>query len=142
MWTVNIKDKGAKQEVITIQVEFSDGTENIVRNFAGNSQAELDSKIQKYLDLLETRDADISKVELGTWTPKVEEVPEKTAEELAQEAWLEQWKKYQGAKKGMEELAAAGVTPTDEETAAFEALKTWVADNRKPEYTHLIANSI
>jgi hypothetical protein len=46
------------------------------------------------------------------------------------------------AEKAMNALKRNGITPEPEETAAFEALKTWVADNRKPQYAHLIANTI
>lgn len=66
----------------------------------------------------------------------VEEVPEpeKTPEELARDAWLEQWRTYEKADKGMKALRDAGIEPTQEELTRFEALKAWVADNRKPEY--------
>jgi len=142
MWTVNIKDKGVKHEAIEIQVEFSNGSESITRNFAGSSKSELDSRIKRQLDALNTRDEDYLKVETGTWTAPVEEEVTKTADELAQEEWLAEWKKYKAAKAGMQELADAGVTPSEVEQAAFDELKTWVAENRKPEYTHLIADSI
>lgn len=143
MWTVNILDKGIENEAIAIQVAFSNGTESIKRNFAGSTKAELDRRIKQQLDALEERDANAELVTVGEWTAPVEEAPaEKTANELAQEAWLEQWKKYRSAKKGMQELKDAGVTPTTEEQTAFDELKAWVADNRKPEYTHLIADTI
>jgi len=143
MWTVTIRDTGVKDELIMAQVEFAQGDETIVRNLGDTTKAGLDQKIAKFKEKLEQRDAEKDLVTTGEWTePTPEPEPEKTADELAQEEWLAEWKKYKGAKAGMKELADAGVTPSTEEQAAFNALKTWVADNRKPEYTHLIANDV
>ena len=143
MWNVTIRDKGIKDEAITVQVEYKKGEESIVRNFAGNTQAEIDRRIGNYLQALETRDAEIENVTVGEWTAPVEEAPaEKTPEELEQDAWLEQWNLFVKAEKAMAALERNGITPTQEETDRFEALKKWVADNRKPEYSALITDSI
>ena len=143
MWTVTIRDTGVKDEAITLQVEFTKGDESIVRNFAGNTKAEIDRRIKQQLDALKARDENIALVQTGEWKEPVEEpTPEPTAEEQAQAAWLEQWNRYKGALAGMKALAEAGVEPTAEEKGDFEALKRWVADNRKKEYTHLIGNDI
>ena len=68
--------------------------------------------------------------------------PEKTADELAADAWLEKWTEFVAAEKAMNALTRNGITPEPEEKAAFEALKKLVADNRKPQYAHLIANTL
>jgi hypothetical protein len=81
--------------------------------------------------------------------PEVEEVPvvepqpdpviePPTAEELARNAWLEQWRIYEKANRAMKALAEAGFEPTEDETTQFEALKQWVGTNRKPEYSQYI----
>jgi len=143
MWNVTIRDTGVKDELITAQVEFTKGDETIVRNFGASSKADLDRKIASFVEKLEQRDAERANITAGAWTPpEPEPEPEKTADELAQEAWLEQWNKFAQAEKGMAALARNGITPSAEEQAAFDALKQWVADNRKPEYTHLITDSI
>lgn len=140
MWTVTIRDKGLHNEAITLQVEFKNGDESIVRNFAGNTKEELDSKIARQLETLEKRDANVDLVTVGEWTPPFKPVePEKTADELAADAWLEQWNAFTAAEKAMDALKRNGITPTTDEQTAFETLKKWVADNRKPEYSRLIA---
>jgi len=138
MWTVTIKDKGIENEAIAVQVEFTQGDESITRNFAGTTQKEIDNRIKKQLDALVERDANFGNVTVGEWTPAVEEVAEKTAEELEREAWLEQWRVYQKANEAMKALAEAGMEPTEEETTRFNTLKKWVADNRKPEYSQYL----
>lgn len=141
MWNVNILDKGTKDELITLQVEFTkEGAEPVKKNFAGNTKEDIDRKIKSYKDALEKRDDDFGAVVIGAWTEPVEDIPAPTQEEIDRKAWIEKWQEYKGAKKGMSELADAGVTPTEEEVAAFEALKIWVADNRKPEYTHYLGD--
>ena len=139
MWTATIRDKGVQNEAITCQVEFVNGKESIVRNFAGNTKEEIDRRIQQQLDALVKRDENVDLVTVGEWTAPVEEpAPEPTPEEAARDAWLEKWREFAGAEKGIAALARNGITPKPEEQAAFDALKQWVADNRKPEYTHLI----
>lgn len=143
MWTVTIRDKGVKDELIMAQVEFSQGDETIVRNLGDTTKAGLDQKIAKFKEKLEQRDAEKDLVTTGEWTePAPEPAPVKTQAEIEQETWLAEWKKYKAAKAGMKELADAGVTPSEVEQAAFDELKTWVAENRKPEYTHLIADDV
>lgn len=61
-----------------------------------------------------------------------------TAEELARDAWLEQWRIYEKANRAMKALEEAGFEPTEEETTRFNTLKTWVGKNRKPEYSQYI----
>lgn len=138
MWTVNIKETGINNEAITAVVEFVNGDEVITRNLAGNTKAEIDGRIERQLKALETRDAEKDLVTEGEWTAPVVEEPTLTPEQAAAKAWVTQWRKYVKAKQGMDALSEAGITPAQEETDAFDALKTWVAENRKPEYTYLI----
>lgn len=134
MWTVTIRDKGISNEAISVQVEFTQGEESIVRNFSGSTKKELDRRIAQQLDALEERDANAGLVTVGEWVKPAEEKEEKSAEELEREVWLEKWNVYLKAKTGINALTEAGVTPSEEETTAFEALKKWVADNRKVGY--------
>lgn len=64
--------------------------------------------------------------------------PEPTAEEIARNLWIDQWRVYVKANTAMKALAEAGFTPTEEETTRFTALKNWVGANRKPEYSQYI----
>lgn len=138
MWNVSIRDKGIQNEAITVQVEFTKGEESIVRNFAGTTKEEIDNRIKQQLDLLEKRDQNVDLVSVGSWEKEPEPEVVVTVEEQERNLWLEKWREYLQGKKGMEELADAGITPTAEETARFEALKQWVAENRKIEYTQYL----
>ena len=139
MWKVTIRDKGIKDELITVQVEFSQGDESIVRNLGGNSKSEIDKLITNQLDALEKRDEEIESVTVGEWNKPAQEIEkDPTPEEAERDAWIEQWESYRHAKKAMEELAEAGIEPTEEEIESFEALKKWVADNRKIEYSQYV----
>ena len=70
--------------------------------------------------------------------PEVIKPIELTEEEIARNIWLEKWAIYKQAKRGMEELTAAGFEPTPEESARFTVLKEWLGENRKIEYTMFI----
>jgi hypothetical protein len=148
MKTIKLRDKNNHGEKISVTVDVIDGTDVLFsRVVEARSKDELDRTLANILSIANQVEEDFAAVEEGEWTPPVVEEPVveeviKTKEELAQEAWLEQWKVYQGAKKGMEELTAAGAEPTAEELASFTALKTWLLENRKAEYTHLIAGTI
>lgn len=85
----------------------------------------------------ETLTASIN-AELDKLNGVVPTTPEPTPEELARNAWLEQWHIYVKANNAMKALAEAGFEPTAEETARFTALKNWVGTNRKPEYSQYI----
>lgn len=65
-------------------------------------------------------------------------IPLPTAEEITRNAWLEQWHIYERANRAMKALAEAGFEPTAEEQTRFNALKNWVGQNRKPEYSQYI----
>lgn len=140
MWNVTIRDKGINNEAITIQVAFENGEETIVRNFAGNTKEELDHKIKKQLDALIARDENLVKVSTGAWTAPTEPEVVKTDEEIARDLWLEKWREFVSAEKAMKALERNGITPTAEETQAFNDLRNWVAANRKTEYASLITD--
>lgn len=138
MWEVEIIDTGIKNEAIVAQVNFTKGDEVIVRNFAGSTKDEIDGRIAKQLKALEERDANADLVTPGAWSAPVVEKEVKTQEDIEREAWLEQWEAYKKAKEGMDALEEAGIEPTPEEVAGFNALKEWVAANRKKEYTQYL----
>lgn len=93
---------------------------DVVIDFA--NQSELPTKIQERIDAIENPLAPV----------------EPTPEELARTAWLEQWRTYERANRAMKALAEAGFEPTEEEQTRFDALKNWVGNNRKPEYSQYI----
>ena len=139
MWTVEIKNKQTQHEAIVVEVDFINGAETITRNIAGTTKEEIDSRIAKQLKLLEDRDANVDAVTVGAWTAPTPAVTEPTKGEKDRDLWLAQWRVYQGSLKAMQALSEANIAPTAEETARFEALKTWIADNRKPEYAAFLA---
>ena len=112
------------------------------------SKDEFDRTVANILSIANQVQADFEAISEGEWTapvvetPVVEPEPEKTPEKIAEEAWLEQWNSFVAAEKAMDALKRNGIEPTAEENAAFTALKNWVADNRKPEYSKLIAGTV
>ena len=148
MKTIKLRDKNNLREKFTVTADVMSGTNVLFsRVVEARSKDELDRTLANILSIANQVEEDFKSVSEGEWTAPVVEEPVvdevvKTKEELAQEAWLEKWKEYQGAKKGMEELADAGAKPTAEEQTSFTALKTWLLENRKAEYTHLIAGTI
>lgn len=114
--------------------------EVVHENIGFTTEEELNAAIVKKRDELIAKQNAASAIPVGEYTPTevVEEPevePQQTPEEVARDAWLEQWRLYCQAKKGMDALQEAGIDPTEEETTRFNALKQWVADNRKPEYS-------
>ncbi len=89
-----------------------------------DDESELLSKIQEEIDAIEN--------------PQPISPIQPTPEELARNAWLEQWHIYEKANRAMKALSEAGFEPTEEETTRFNALKNWVGQNRKPEYSQFI----
>lgn len=112
--------------------------EVVYENIYFTTQDELDTSITNKRNELIAKHEAASVVTPGEYTPTETTVVEPTAEEVARNTWLEKWRDYLQAKKGMDALKDAGITPTEEETTLFEGLKKWVADNRKPEYSQFI----
>lgn len=149
MKSIDLQNLNNTGEFITATAVVMDGTKELfTRNVKVRSKEEMDGTLANILEIANKVEADFKAVSEGTWTPPVKEevVPEpepvKTAEEIEREAWLEQWGRYTKAKKAMDALADAGATPTTEETTRFEALKTWVLTNRKPEYSEYLTDVI
>lgn len=134
MWNVTIRDKGVKDEAITIQVEFSKGEESIVRNFAGNTKDELDRRIKQQLDALTKRDENIELVATGEWTAPVEEAPEPTAEEQAEAEWIDAHNRLKKAQELADMAVKAGQEVTPERQQLIDDLAVYVNTNFKPEY--------
>lgn len=138
MWNVTIRDTGVQNEAITIQVEFTKGEESIVRNFAGNTKEELDSKIARQLETLEKRDANIPLVKAGSWTPVVtEKTPEdleKEAFEAAKAEWLQKKAALATMIEDMQKGRELGITPDETQVSIMQGLATWVNENMRQEY--------
>lgn len=82
-------------------------------------------------------DADLNQkitAKLNELNGVVEPLPEPTPEELERNAWLEQFQLLERSLRAKEKLEAVGLSFSTEEQARFDALVTWVADNRKIEY--------
>ena len=148
MKTIKLRDKNNLGEKITVTADVMSGTTVLFsRVVEARSKDELDRTLANILKIANQVEEDFAAVEEGEWTaPVVEEVVVeevvKTPEELAADAWLEKWNDFVAAEKAMDALKRNGIEPTAEETAGFTALKTWVAENRKPEYSKLIAGTI
>lgn len=128
------KDMQRRRRIVN--VKFTNGETEFDQEFQfsiNEDNNNVKKVIKQYLDELNTEIQPIE--DLVVPEPEVE-VPD--PETVARKIWLEKWHEYLKAKKGMEELADAGITPTTEETSRFEALKQWVADNRKIEYTQYL----
>jgi hypothetical protein len=115
--------------------------ETIYKNIFFTSQENLNSQVNAEKARLDALLVALSGVPLGDFAPTPEPIPEPeppSEEELARNAWLEQWRVYEKANRAMKALAEAGFEPTQEEQTQFDALKLWVGTNRKPEYSQYI----
>jgi hypothetical protein len=149
MKSIDLRNLNNIGEFITATAVVMDGTKELfTREVKARSKEELDGTLANILEIANKVESDFKAVSEGKWVPPVKEEvvpepePEKTAEELAADAWLGKWNDFVAAEKAMAALTRNGIEPTAEEQAGFNALKTWVADNRKPEYSKLIANTI
>ena len=123
---------------LMITVEFSDGKDTFSENVQPQDKAGFDHWVKSRITTLNTAKEFELDDNLGKEITVTEPVIELTADEKARDTWLEQWRVYSNANRAMKELADAGIEATTEEVARFEALKKWVADNRKPEYSQFI----
>lgn len=135
MFTAKITNKERTAQGLQITVEFTNGSEAHTETVIPQDKAGFDYWFKSRLTTLNTAvemDADFNVGDELT----VEETPtpEPTKEELEREEWIALWKRYKKAEMAMDALKRAGVEPTPEETAAFNALLSEVASKRKPEY--------
>lgn len=140
MFTAKVQKKETTSGTFKVFVEFSDGETSTIEWCIPQNKEGLNHWIKSRLETLNAGieiDAELNVGDALTGEEVVEE-PVPTPEEEARNTWLIKWHEYSNALRGMKALEEAGITPTSEETTAFEELKTWVADNRKPEYTHFI----
>lgn len=140
MWTAKINKKEESSGLQRVYVDFTNGEKTVTEWCIPSDEAGFKHWVKSRISAFETASAmealiDGQEIDL---TETTSEPSELTQEEIDRNTWLEKWNEYKAAKKGMDELTDAGIIPTDEEQAAFETLKQWVADNRKMEYTHLI----
>ncbi len=140
MWTAKIKEKEIINGAIKISVEFTDGQSVVTEAVIPQNVKAFDMWVEDRIKTFNTADELNAKFELEDAISVSEPEPEPalTQEEQDRNLWLENWSKYTQSKKAMDALQEAGITPTVEETAAFDALKVWVADNRKIEYAQFI----
>lgn len=130
-------DKLLTEVVITLSKE---GKEDETFTTKIESEAVLEATIKALEKRLNDRDEFQSK-DFSNYVPPVPEAPkviEPTAEEKAREMWLAQWQVYSKANTAMKALSEAGIEATEDEMTRFNALKKWVGDNRKPEYSQFM----
>jgi hypothetical protein len=142
MYTVSILGTSKNLELrrFIVTARFTDGDHIVEKDFQFNL-TETEEGVKKVLrSALEDFNAVTPTIAEGSIDLAEEVIAEevKTAEEVAREAWLEQWHIYEKANTGMKSLAEAGIEATAEEVTRFNALKTWVAENRKPEYSQYL----
>lgn len=112
--------------------------EVVHENFNFTTEQQLNDQVVVKKKELEAKHLAATAIVLGEYVPTEPTQNEMTAEEQARTQWLMQWRAYLQAKKGMDALAEAGITPSEEETTRFNALKQWVADNRKTKYSQYL----
>ena len=140
MKTIQIRNKNNEGEKISVTVDVVESGDVLFSKVVeARSKDELDRTIANVLQIANQVSEDFDSVAEGEWTAPVvvEEVVKevvKSADEVAQELWLAQWAVYEKANNAMKALTEAGIESTPAEITRFNALKTWVGDNRKPEY--------
>jgi hypothetical protein len=146
---VVIQSREQVEDKIRANIAVMDGTTELFgRALFGRTWAEIENQITQLKRNIELAKAEVNAVPVGVVTPVTPTptstptlTPEPvvpTAEELARDAWLEQWWIYERANRAMKALAEAGFEPTEEETTRFNALKNWVGANRRPEYSQYL----
>lgn len=129
----------AKDAVYDYEVKTRPKLEIVYVNFNFNSKEDLDAQIlQKKAELSNLLQA-TQAVTTGEYEPGVAEVvlPEiiqPSADEIARNHWLEQFKLLEQSLKAQEKLQRVGLDFSEAEQARFNALVAWVATNRKIEY--------
>ena len=141
MWTAKLNRKEENSGATKFFVDFTNGdkthTEWCVPQDEHGFKYWVKSRLQTFeaSEALKTQLSEGDEIDLSE--PE-KETPEPTPEEVARDAWLEQWQTYEKANSAMKALADASIEATPEEVTRFTALKTWVADNRKPEYSQFM----
>ncbi len=139
MYTASIKEKAFELGELWVTVEYTNGTTTFtdpaIRIY---SEQDLINKVRDRINQIETLETVYDSLELGNFTIPDQTKPAPTAEEIERDTWLSSWTDYSGAVRGMKALADAGIEPTAEETNRFNALKNWVATNRRPEYSRYL----
>lgn len=142
MFTSSIKSTDFFNGEIRIEVEFlqdSEGAQPFVETFRPTSKEQFDALVRNRVVELERMESFVESLPVGDYTPEpLPEPVQPTQDELEKDFWMSKWREYKGAQRGIEELEKAGFEPTSEELSKFELLKTWLAENRKPEYSQLI----
>lgn len=141
MYTATITKTNFSGGTLQIEVEYTNGTETLLEAYNVTSQADVDRAIARKLAQLADLEQTAATIVVGEYTPPATTpapTPEPTAEEIARGIWLEKWNDYKLAQRAMQELEKAGIAPTVEEQTAFDALKTWVGENRRKEYMYFI----
>lgn len=142
MFTASITSKDFFNGEVKVEVSFFQDTQDaqpFTETFRPRSEAELDSLIKNRILILNQMETFSDNITVGEYTPAPELEPvTPTQSELDRALWLEQWRLYNKSKIALQALADAGITPTAEETAAFENLKEWVSTNRKAEYVEFM----
>jgi hypothetical protein len=123
---------------LMVTVGFTDGTDTYSENIQPQNKGGFDQWVKARIESLNTAKELELEDNLEKELSFTELVVELTAEEEARDTWLAQWRVYEKANGAMKSLTQAGIEATAEETTRFNVLKTWVGDNRKPEYSQFI----
>lgn len=128
MFTASITSKDFKGGVMQVVVQFSDGTDTVVKAFNISSENDLKRQVKNEINRLNELSSFSKVLSVGAYTtPKSESTPP-TQAQLDKEEWFRDFGRLENALK----LVTMGVL--NESTPALVALKNKVTTNFKPAY--------
>ena len=156
MFKANIIDTGIGENGFQTQIEFTNGTHSVKRNFKGNNKKDLDNFVKRTLAEMEEAEARLAEIPKGEYVlpvePEPEPAPEPTPEEIAaQEAaraemeaetalaqkaaeWEEKLERLRAAKELKQLSDELGLTMDPTNAQAMSDLVTEVETTFKPEF--------
>jgi|TARA_R110000851_G_scaffold29_5_gene116 hypothetical protein len=139
MWTANIKAVKNVRDLISLDVEFTNGVEEdtYIISFEARTKEEAERTIANQISNLTARDTEITSIKIGEFTPTpvVEKVVvPPTEEQIAEATWNEAKRKLNLALGLKRTAVEAGREVNPERQVEIDGLAEFVDVNFKSEY--------
>lgn len=135
MYTATIKSKTLTDGILTVEVEFTDGTTTLVKSVIPQDENGLKYFVKGELNTLNSAPQIDTDYAVGATIDVSDPAPaDPTADQIAQSEWLRDYQAMQDVQK----LIDMGVVLSAGAQTKVEALRTRLGANLKAEYLNLI----